>query len=356
MSRQRSLIFWPIPLRKDREHSWKHHCRSGLTRELLGWIDVMASRKEAETGVRFVFAKRETLLTKCFKGKRSEGKHYSLAQLKRSLDELREQHIISRYKETGDGHVGFVVAPHDSLCRVEKDGKTCLLVDRSAWHFVNERPDWRNKVLDAVKESRARASNRAHDEPQSEPIMSPNQSPASLIEEPQSEPQSEPGESLYLSNLALLSDEEKADWFANGMQDGSPTRVTRLSEVADEPMNPFYPRAQDELKRHDEFLKRHAEKQQQKQDQAQDQKQDRSLSKPLNQNRRTEEATATPTPQGRKRPVLTPSEYADQRFVADLERSQSDTERRIAEMIAALPTCTKCGAKHPASMTTCPKK
>ena len=159
MSRRRSLIFWPVPLRKDREHSWKHHCRSGLAKELLGWIDVMAAKREAETGVRFVFAKRSTLLTKCFKGKRSEKKNYgSLRHLDRALAEFAEQHIISNYFDTPDGkYSGFVVAPHDSLCYREKNGKTCLLPDRSIQFPEHGVPvaNWRQKVLQALKQRAA---------------------------------------------------------------------------------------------------------------------------------------------------------------------------------------------------------
>jgi hypothetical protein len=286
MSRQRSLIFWPIPLRKDREHSWKHHCRSGLTRELLGWIDVMASKKEAETGVRFVFAKRSTILTRCFKGKRAQGKHYTMRQLTRSFAELREQHIISNYRDTPDGYSIFVVAPHDSLCR--GDGKTCLLVDRSAWREVGPwappefkaQPHWTEKVKEALKtslkKSRSGPSISPSDVPQNVAAMSLKMSLTDAIDVPENVPQNVSDQDLYLSNLALLTDQEKADWLATGMQDGASTRSTRLVESSDEPKKPKSLSSQDALKRHEEFLKKHAEKQKQGQTQDQDQKRERA--------------------------------------------------------------------------------
>jgi hypothetical protein len=335
MSRQRALIFWPIPLRKDREHSWKHHCHSGLTRELLGWIDVMAAKKEAETGVRFVFAKRETLLTKCFKGKRSEGKHYSIQHLDRALAELRQQHIISQYRKMADGRLSFVVAPHDSLCRVEKDGKTCLLVDRSAWDFVDERPNWRQKVLAALKERASGELKGERNENQSESGMRIKGRVLPAIDESQRESQRESGQSLYDANFALLTDQEKADWLANGMQLGASTRCTRLSDVPAYPSYPSYPGAQDDLQRHDEFLKNHkAKKQQQEQPQEQVRESEDFQSKP-----NTVEATATATPKGeRKRRVLSANEYEQQKVSASLAEEMAEYEAR--------PLCSKCGFKH----------
>ena len=152
MSRQRSLIFFPVPRRKDREHSWKHHCRSSLTREVLGVIDMLAAAEEARSGLRFVFIGQDALLALCFKGPRKEGKRYSKDRLKHVFEELREQHIISRYFETGGGRYGFIVAPHDSLCC--SDGKTCLLPNRAAWQFVEQKTDWRSKVVAALRHSK----------------------------------------------------------------------------------------------------------------------------------------------------------------------------------------------------------
>jgi hypothetical protein len=345
MSRQRSLIFWSVPIRKDREHSWKHHCRSGLTRELLGWVEQMAAKKEAETGVRFVFAKRKTLLTKCFKGKRKEGNNYgSLQHLDRALAELREQHIISKYFDTPDGYTGFVVAPHDSLCHKERNGKTCLLPDRRV-QFPD--PDllvstWRLRVRAAFNQ---RAAGERSGELQESGLESGGRVVGRVvpaIEESGRESGRESGQSLYLSNFLLLTEEEKADWLTNGTQDGFSTRVTRLSEESDEPMYPSYPRVHDELKHHEEFLKRHAEKQRQRQEQLQQQERGVSASfseaKPTTAEAKATASAIKSTRKDRKHPVLTPDEYA-----------AAKTERELAELkaeIEARPMCLICKIKH----------
>lgn len=329
MSRQRSLIFWPVLLRKDRDHSWKHHCRSGLTRELLGWIDVMASKKEAEKGIRFVFAKRETLLTKCFKGKRSEGKHYKLRQLDYSLAELREQHIISEYRETTDGSVGFVVAPHDSLCHREKSGKTCLLPDRSIQLLAPELPvsNWRNKVLDALKSAapvQSLVQHECSDHCSASAVISAAV-PAIDCSEKCSERCSD--QSLYDANFALLSESEKADWLANGMQGGASTRVTRLPEAPAHPINPIYPSDQDELKHHEHFLK---SKQRQNQDQPQKQKLEVSVTF-LEEGPNTAEATPKATQPGRKRDVLAPLAYDRSLLERSLAEEKAEIDRARSE-------------------------
>lgn len=336
MSRQRSLIFWAIPLRKDREHSWKHHARSGsLLYELLGWIDVMAAKAEAETGVRFVFAKRTTLLTKCFKGKRNDKKNYgSSAHLDRVLAELREQHILSEYRETALG-VGFVVAPHDSLCHREKNGKTCMLPDRSIQLPDPDFPvsNWRQRVLAAVAKRESKGERQDSDKGSggiANKIAIRVAVPA--LEDSEKGNEKGSGQSLYDANFALLTESEKADWLANGMQVGASTRCTRGSLLADEPAYPSYPSAQDELKHHEHFLK---SKQRQQQEQPQRQEQ---VSGVVSLEPTTAEATPKAKQPGRKRDVLPEFEYSRQKDARALEEWKAE--------IASRPTCSKCGVKH----------
>lgn len=336
MSRQRSLIFWPIPIRKDREHSWKHHARKGLVRELLNAIEFLASTEEAKSGRRFVFARREALLDMCFKGRRKDGKHYNIRKLDDALAALREQHIISQYFETADERVGFIVAPHDSLCR--SDGKTCLLPNRAAWEFVEQKQDWRSKVLAALEQSK-----RQHEgsENGSNRAVKTAVKTAVLDAINGSENGSENGsaQSLYDANFALLTETERADWLANGLQSGASKRVKRgkrLNEVNDESSS-------QEIERHHKFLENHNAK---KQQQAQPQQQRQSESAAVSSSKpNTVEATATATPKGsRKRPVLSEDEYAQQKTERMLEEFKAE--------LAARPACSKCGGKHEGD---CPK-
>jgi hypothetical protein len=140
---------------------------------------------------------------------------------------------------------------------------------------------------------------------------------------------------LYLSNFELLTESEKADWLANGMQVGASTRRTRLADVPAHPSNPSYPSAQDELKHHEHFLKSKAEKQQQEQSQRQERVSEVFSS--------VEPTTAEATPKakqpGRKRDVLPEFEYSRQKDAGALEEWKAE--------IAARPPCPKCGAPHP---------
>lgn len=77
---------------------------------------------------------------------------------------------------------------------------------------------------------------------------------------------------MYGANFALLTEEEKADWLANGLQFGASTRSTRLVESPDYPM---YPLSQEELEQHHEFLESHKAKSAKKQQQHQEPKQER---------------------------------------------------------------------------------
>jgi hypothetical protein len=338
VSRQRSLIFWAIPLRKDREHSWKHHARSGsLLYELLGWIDQMAAKKEAETGVRFVFAKRQTLLTKCFKGKRSEGKHYNIRKLDAVLAELREQHIISKYFETADRKwCGFVVAPHDSLCHKERSGQTCFLPDRSIrFPLTFPAPNWRERVLAAAKTAALRQHNGSHYGSERAVITAVITAAVPVIDGSQNGSQNGSDQTLYAANFALLTESEQADWLAHGMQDGSPTRCTRGSLLADEPAYPSDPGAQEALEHHEHFLKS-----KQRQQQVQPQRQERvSGVVSLEDKPTTAEATPKAKQPGRKRDVLPEFEYSRQKDARALEEWKAE--------IAARPPCPKCGAPHP---------
>jgi hypothetical protein len=137
-------------------------------------------------------------------------------------------------------------------------------------------------------------------------------------------------QSLYDANFALLTDQEKADWLANGMQNGASTRVTRLSEVPAHPMYPSYPGAQDALKRHEQFLKKRAGKQRQEQPQKQERV---SVIGSLE---------IKPTPKakqpGRKRDVLPPDEYKHAKVSALAAEELAEYEAR--------PLCPKCGFKH----------
>jgi hypothetical protein len=97
-----------------------------------------------------------------------------------------------------------------------------------------------------------------------------NSTPSAVIGNTESNTESNTDQSLYDANFALLSEEEKSDWLANGMQDGASIRCILSSDVSAYPKNPSYPSSQ-ELKHHEEFLKRQAEKQNQPKDQPQKQ-------------------------------------------------------------------------------------
>jgi hypothetical protein len=337
-----------VVLRKDREHSWRHHGRNGtLLKEVLGILDKWAEREEKKSGYRFVFAHRDTILNLCFKGKREEKKHFSLAHLKRILDELRAEHIISRYFETGDGHWGFVVAPHDSLCYVQHN--VCILPNRSvppAFEVPIE--TGRLAALAALKENLkknpSRAPTRTLDEPQHEPLMSPNMSPVSRIEEPQHEPQHEPDQALYLSNFELLTESEKADWLESRKQLGASIPGIRLSGVSDNPYKPSIPSIQDELKRHHEFLEQKSNsKSNPKSNPKSKVKSEDAVSTATRLEPNTEEPktgkskAATMKSQDRKRPVLSEADYRKAKADAELKEQFGAvpvfTDKEIAEMI-----------------------
>jgi hypothetical protein len=336
VSRPRNLIFWPVQVRRDREHTWKNHCRSGLTRELLGIVDKMAAREEVKSGYRFVYASLDALLALCFKGLRKEERHYSIRQLKYVFEELREQHIFSRYFEH-DSRVGFVVAPHDSLCR--SDGKTCLLPNRGAWQFVDQKPVWQSKLISALlvhsKLPRECTVNCTESAPKTAPIgeiKCTDDCTQNCTDQPK-----------YLANLALVSDEEKADWLASDMKNGEPIRSIPSSIVSEHPNNPTIRSVQDKIKQHHEFLENHkAKKQRQKQQHEETQKQSEHVSS-FKAKPKTAEATAAPTPiVSRKRPVLTEEEFLG---VKDREQTERSLEEWKAE-IAARAACPKCGVKH----------
>lgn len=312
-----------VLLRPGRECSWKKHARTGTAlREVLGMLDGWATRyapneggadplatigQPNARGRRFIMVHRATILKQCFKGKRKESPNYSIQHLKRILEELRAQHIISKYFDTNDGRYGFVVAPHDSLCHVRNG--VCVLPDR--------------------------ASTRAHDEPQQEPMMSLNVSPVPVIDEPQREPQHEPGKSFHESDFIDFTDAEIAKWFADGMQPGGPIRCIRLSDVSEHPKNPSYPDfSQEALEHHEQFLKSKAQKRQQEQPQ----RQERVSEVVSSREPRTAEAKPKAKQPGRKRDVLSPLEFDRAKTEDSLAEEKAEYESR--------PLCAKCGFKH----------
>ena len=116
-----------VKLRAERGHSLKSHAKRGtVLYELLGIVDLLATRSELESRYRFVFASISALVKLCNKGDRKDGKHYAEISVKEALAELRARHIISPYfTRYEDGQKGFVVAPHDSLCYRDRDA--CVL-------------------------------------------------------------------------------------------------------------------------------------------------------------------------------------------------------------------------------------
>jgi hypothetical protein len=306
-----------VVLRMDREHSWRHHGRNGtLLKEVLGILDKWAAREEKKSGYRFVFAHRDTILNLCFKGKREEGKHFSLTQLKRIFDELRAEHIMSRYFETGDGRFGFIVAPHDSLCRVQDN--VCILPNRSIALPAPEMPVIKGRLaaLAALKAAPIRPSTRHRDDTQHGPDTALNTAPASRIEDTEHGPQHGSGESLYLSNFAMLTESEKADWLASREQFGASIPCIRLSDVSLKPYNPSIPCIQDELKHHREFLERVKSKSKVKSADL------GSFSlEPKTEEPKTEKSTTTPMKSQRRKPILPQDEY--QKVKADKELTET---------------------------------
>lgn len=303
-----------VLLRKDREHSWRHHARNGtLLKEVLGILDKWAAREEKKTGYRFVFAHQDTILNICFKGKREDGKPFSLTQLKRIFDKLRTEHIISRYFKTGDGRWGFVVAPHDSLCYVKDN--VCYLPDRSIALPALEPlfPPASIAALAALKAAPIWHSTRHRDDTQHGTDTALNTAPASRIEDTEHGTEHGTDESLYLSNCELLSENEKALWLESRKQLGASIPCIRLSVVSDKPYKPSSPGIQDELTHHHEFLERHKQRPAQEQQQEQVKSKDVGLSFPAGlktETPKTEKSKAAPMKsQNRKTQVLTPDEY-----------------------------------------------
>ena len=102
---------------------------------------------------------------------------------------------------------------------------------------------------------------------------------------------------MYGANFALLTEEEKADWLANGLQSGASNRVSRVIRLADVPVLPSYPSVQ-EIERHEEFLKQHAAKKQ-RQEQRQEPKQERQAAAVFSLGDRTDEEQPQPQEQPR---------------------------------------------------------
>ena len=330
-----------VPLRKDREHTWKQHARGGtLLREVLGILDKWATREAAkdERHYRFVFAHHAAILKNCNKGPRAEGKHFSLIRLKHVLEELRSQHILGKYFETKDGRFGFVVAPHETLCYAQNG--VCILPDRSkVFEQAKEPRHWAARAIATLSQH----STRHRDDTQLDTITTPCSTPGLVIGDTQRDTLLDTDQSVLPYDFTDFTDAEITNWVAAGMQPGGPIRVIRLSDVSDEPLNPSYPAFSHEaIEHHEEFLKRAAEKQ--KQDQTQQQERSFLDSEPRTEGSTTA-TTPTPkastmksTPKDRKRPVLTPEEYAqkreadeEERILADLARNRADVERRLAE-------------------------
>ena len=317
----RDAFNWNVVIRKDREHSWRHHARNGtLLKEVLGLIDKWAAKEERRSGHRFIYAHQNTILKLCFKGLREEKKAYGLRQLKYIFEDLRAQHIISRYFENGN-RWGFALAPHDSLCHV-RDG-ICTLQDRSIALPVVEIPGVPPAylaVLAALKSAPIVHSTVHRDCTQQCTVTALNSAPSSRIECTEQCTQKCTDESLYLSNFELLSENEKAIWLESREQVGASIPGIRLSLVSDKPYKPSSLCIQDELKRHHEFLERHKQRQEQNQTKAEEQV--KSNSNPKSEvlgsfylEPKTEEPNtgkskaAAMKSQNRKRAVLSPEEY-----------------------------------------------
>jgi hypothetical protein len=102
----------------------EHHY-SGLLRELIGWLDLLASNRPD----RFVYCGVEAMVEHCHRYKQPNNK-FGKRLIEYALKELRARHIISkRLFRFVDGvqREGFIVAPHDCLC-VRETPTDCVLV------------------------------------------------------------------------------------------------------------------------------------------------------------------------------------------------------------------------------------
>ena len=213
-------FLWRVQLRADRPHLWKHHARVGtLMREVLGLLDKWA-RNDPQ---RFVPASLAAILKNCNKGKRSEGKSYTLRHLKFVMAELRARHIISPYFTTWDGRDGFVMEPHELRTCLLDDGKVC-----------QKRAPKRFECSDEVAEKLTGCS------PLSSPPVhhlftdlfttcSPTSSPTGSQKFTDQFTERFTSELSKVYKNAELTEALCKSWFADGEHDGFPIRINRLS-------------------------------------------------------------------------------------------------------------------------------
>jgi len=251
-----------VLLRSGRKHGWKQHARKGtLLREVLGILDAWSVRYSAnEGGRRFLVAHLHTILKNCKtktprKKKLPSVEDFSLDRLKRILAELRDQHILSKYFESNDGRLGFVMAPHDSLCHV-KNG-VCILQDRSEVFMPQPEPQhWSARAAAAITTLRQH-STQHRDNTELNTVTTPNSTPPLVIGNTELNTELNTTEPVQLYDFADLTDDLIAKWFADGLQTGGSIPCIRLSPVSQDPKNPSYPAdfSQEALEHHEHFLK-----------------------------------------------------------------------------------------------------
>jgi len=113
-----------------RAHGLKQHFEPNTCAyELVGILEKLAAKFERED--RFIFAGMDYLHSRCFRGKRDDGKNYSERQFFDAVRLVRELGILSPILRR-DGREGMIVAPHEALCIHE--GNRCRFIGPT---FVN---------------------------------------------------------------------------------------------------------------------------------------------------------------------------------------------------------------------------
>ncbi len=262
-------------------------------REVLGMLDKWASKFEHENPERgrFIFASLPAILKVCAKGKRVEGKSYTLRNLKLVMAELRARHIVSPYFETWDGRYGFIMEPHAFRARLIDDSKVCEM--RAPIHF---------ECSDEVAEMLTGIS------PQISPYPSPRLHHDFTSDFTTTSPATSPTgsrkftgdftdpftiELLKVYKNAELTEALCESWFPDGKQVGAPIRCSRSAVVSGLPELSGLAglsAKQDQPQRQEQ---KQDPPQSQKQEQAEKRTEDFSSLRPTDSGTR---ATATPAP------------------------------------------------------------
>jgi hypothetical protein len=144
--RGRQSFYAEIDMAKNPERAcnWEKHFKHGTCpRELAGYLESLIEQYPRPD--RFVFARMETLNANCFDGPRAEGKHFSRRMFWESVKLLRGLGILSPVV-TRDGREGLILAPHDSLCTRQHEGRRCVFVGFDAGTVLRNQREARGLI------------------------------------------------------------------------------------------------------------------------------------------------------------------------------------------------------------------